>query len=219
MDTSSLAYKKAFEAYIRRGTPFKETLNQHNLTTKQQRTTTHYIWRTRRDGKVRASHAANDGKIFAWNNPPKTGHPGEDYGCRCIAEPYKPEDITQPIVSNEFSLSEKVPPSDGLFGTNWEFKGGRRIRFEAQSTNVLGVIGVRIYYDVFGLSKNGKVIPQFRNRSSSGKQVGLSILPLSTQGRTITADFESPFGYYWILRAESAQATDNESYIFYTIYR
>lgn len=46
--------------------------------------------RTRHDGKVRASHAANDGKIFAWDNPPPTGHPGEDYGCRCTAEPYTP---------------------------------------------------------------------------------------------------------------------------------
>jgi len=50
--------------------------------------TTHYIWRTRGDNKVRASHAANNGKIFAWDNPPPTGHPGEDYGCRCTAEPY-----------------------------------------------------------------------------------------------------------------------------------
>ncbi|MCI5048814.1 MAG: minor capsid protein [Rickettsiales bacterium] len=57
----------------------------------QERTTSHYIWRTRGDGKVRGSHAANDGKIFSWDNPPETGHPGEDYGCRCIAEPYVAE--------------------------------------------------------------------------------------------------------------------------------
>ena len=53
--------------------------------------TTHYIWRTQSDGKVRQSHAANDGKIFSWDEPPETGHPGEDYGCRCIAEPYYTE--------------------------------------------------------------------------------------------------------------------------------
>ncbi len=56
----------------------------------QKRTTTHYIWRTRGDNKVRASHAANNGKIFAWDSPPPTGHPGEDYGCRCWAQPYQP---------------------------------------------------------------------------------------------------------------------------------
>jgi len=56
----------------------------------QDRPTTHYIWLTRGDGKVRASHAANNGKVFAWDNQPPTGHPGENYGCRCIAQPYVP---------------------------------------------------------------------------------------------------------------------------------
>jgi len=55
------------------------------------RPTSHYIWRTVGDGNVRPSHAANDGQIFAWDNPPPTGHPGEDYGCRCVAEPYMRE--------------------------------------------------------------------------------------------------------------------------------
>lgn len=40
---------------------------------------------------MRSTHAANTGKIFAWDNPPETGHPGEDYNCRCTAEPYTPE--------------------------------------------------------------------------------------------------------------------------------
>lgn len=46
-----------------------------------------YVWRTKLDDKVRPSHAANHGKIFSWDNPPDTGHPGEDYGCRCEAKP------------------------------------------------------------------------------------------------------------------------------------
>jgi hypothetical protein len=85
--TSTPAYRKAFNEYLRSGTPIdltlKASLNEHP--------TTHYIWRTRSDGKVRASHAANDGRIFAWDDPPPTGHPGEDYNCRCFAEPYTPE--------------------------------------------------------------------------------------------------------------------------------
>lgn len=49
---------------------------------------THYIWRTMRDERVRKSHAEKEGKTFAWSNPPSgTGHPGEDYQCRCHAEP------------------------------------------------------------------------------------------------------------------------------------
>lgn len=41
---------------------------------------------------MRDSHQENNGKIFAWDNPPPTGHPGEDYGCRCKAEPYTPQE-------------------------------------------------------------------------------------------------------------------------------
>ncbi len=81
MHTNDPLYKKAFQEYLRNGTPIE-------LYLKQTHPTTHYIWRTRRDGKVRPSHAANNGKIFAWDTPPPTGHPGEDYGCRCTAEPY-----------------------------------------------------------------------------------------------------------------------------------
>ena len=58
---------------------------------------THYVWRTQGDDKVRSSHAVNNGRIFAWDDPPATGHPGEDYNCRCVAEPYK-GDIDDPPI-------------------------------------------------------------------------------------------------------------------------
>ena len=61
--------------------------------TRESHTTTHYIWRTQDDGKVRSRHAQFDDQIFSWNNPPAGGyHPGEDYGCRCWAEAYVAED-------------------------------------------------------------------------------------------------------------------------------
>jgi hypothetical protein len=93
--TSTLAYRKAFNEYLRSGTPIDLTLKASS----SENPTTHYIWRTRGDGKVRASHAANDGRIFAWDDPPPTGHPGEDYNCRCFAEAYTPE--IQEFVSQE----------------------------------------------------------------------------------------------------------------------
>ncbi|MGM0583820.1 MAG: minor capsid protein [Pseudomonadota bacterium] len=83
MHVDSHLYRKAFQAYLRKGTPIEWSI-------KEERPTTHYIWRTRGDDKVRPSHAANNGRVFAWNDPPETGHPGEDYGCRCTAEPYMP---------------------------------------------------------------------------------------------------------------------------------
>ena len=46
-----------------------------------------YIWRTARDEKVRKDHAERDGKTFDYANPPNGGNPGDDYNCRCWAEP------------------------------------------------------------------------------------------------------------------------------------
>lgn len=47
-----------------------------------------YIWRTSNDERVRETHRAHNGKTFAWSDPPaNTGHPGQDYQCRCWAEP------------------------------------------------------------------------------------------------------------------------------------
>ena len=60
-----------------------------------------YLWKTRRDGRVRPCHAALNNTIHRWDNPPemwyitKAGivysgrrcHPSQDYGCRCTAVP------------------------------------------------------------------------------------------------------------------------------------
>jgi SPP1 gp7 family putative phage head morphogenesis protein len=47
-----------------------------------------YTWRTMGDERVRETHAAKDGKVFSWDDPPAdTGNPGEEIQCRCYAEP------------------------------------------------------------------------------------------------------------------------------------
>lgn len=46
-----------------------------------------YLWSTSLDERVRPTHKANEGKIFSWDNPPTTGHPGSAIQCRCIAQP------------------------------------------------------------------------------------------------------------------------------------
>lgn len=46
-----------------------------------------YEWQTSGDERVRDEHVENDGKVFRWDSPPKTGHPGEDIQCRCVAIP------------------------------------------------------------------------------------------------------------------------------------
>lgn len=46
-----------------------------------------YIWRTSLDERVRDSHRELEGTTQSWDDPPSVGHPGEDYNCRCTAEP------------------------------------------------------------------------------------------------------------------------------------
>lgn len=114
--TDSPVYQKAFEQYLRRGTPIEISLKMlmtKAAETRENHTTTHYIWRTAGDSKVRPSHAANNGKIFAWDNPPPTGHPGEDFGCRCTAEPYIPD------VKEFLSQTVTSPVNDSLRRWAW----------------------------------------------------------------------------------------------------
>jgi peptidoglycan hydrolase-like protein with peptidoglycan-binding domain len=44
----------------------------------------YYIWRTVEDGKVRGAHAALNRTVREWDDAPD---PGEDFNCRCWAEP------------------------------------------------------------------------------------------------------------------------------------
>lgn len=46
-----------------------------------------YIWHAVGDDHVRHDHALREGRVFDWDQPPEGGHPGEDYNCRCWAEP------------------------------------------------------------------------------------------------------------------------------------
>lgn len=111
------AYDAAFVKYLRYGIPIEASLKAYEHST-------HYVWRTKSDHKVRSSHAKHDGKLFAWSNPPETGHPGEGYNCRCVAEPYiecETEYIHQELTSEINDNTEKW--------TNWDFvqhalKGG-----------------------------------------------------------------------------------------------
>ena len=53
---------------------------------------THYIWRTSRDGDVRDSHKKMEGTVVPWSTPPLLSdgtrtHAGMIYNCRCYPEP------------------------------------------------------------------------------------------------------------------------------------
>lgn len=56
---------------------------------------TKYIWRTAGDDRVRSTHAHHAGETFFWSDPPSdTGHPGQDFQCRCYPEPVLDDLIT-----------------------------------------------------------------------------------------------------------------------------
>lgn len=81
MRIDSPMYRKAFERYLRYGIPIEV---QRKAT---EHPTTHYIWTTRGDDKVRPPHAAREGQVFAWDDP-SISPPGTEPGCRCTAVPY-----------------------------------------------------------------------------------------------------------------------------------
>lgn len=85
ISTHSPLYRKAFEQYLRKGTAIEVFLKSVEIA--EHHSTPLYIWHTAGDDRVRESHAANAGKVFAWAHPPGTGNPGEDFNCRCWAEP------------------------------------------------------------------------------------------------------------------------------------
>ncbi len=115
-------HSPAYSTYLRRGASIKTAA-------------THYIWRTQSDNRVRSSHAANNGKIFAWNNPPETGHPGEDYNCRCVAEPYTgiiPPEIMQYIRNDLLDYLASTAPWGNLEMSLYFFIGnGEPITLDA----------------------------------------------------------------------------------------
>ena len=78
-----VSYRRAFIEYIRHGTPIER------LSTKAEAADS-YVWHTVQDDKVRLSHRVNDGRIFRWNDPPTTGHPGDGFNCRCTAVQFTP---------------------------------------------------------------------------------------------------------------------------------
>ncbi|MCB1332010.1 MAG: HNH endonuclease [Maritimibacter sp.] len=55
--------------------------------------------------KVRHSHAEYDDRVFAWDDPPEGGHPGQEINCRCRAEPFIPG-VTEDVVDTTSAVSD-----------------------------------------------------------------------------------------------------------------
>ncbi|MDB2414379.1 phage minor head protein [Rickettsiales bacterium] len=111
---------------------------------------THYIWRTQDDKKVRPSHAANDDKIFEWSKKPKTGHPGEDFNCRCWAEPINAKEYANQLLITPINDQEKWGNLD--FWNHYRNAGGAPVTL--QETGYLAEI--IDYYEYQAIASDGQ---------------------------------------------------------------
>lgn len=84
-----------------------------------------YIWRTSRDGDVRDSHAAMEGKFVKWSEPPTldgfAAHAGECVNCRCYPEPVIPQETEGRTYESPLPTEVEVrkDPQKGLL-SSWE---------------------------------------------------------------------------------------------------
>ncbi len=83
-----------------------------------------YIWRTVEDEKVRSSHAELNRTVRSWGDSPD---PGEEYNCRCWAEPVKSEaeGLKQEVTSVVKDASQKWDTLE--FGLHFINGNGREV--------------------------------------------------------------------------------------------
>lgn len=83
-----------------------------------------YIWRTARDGDVRESHRAMEGRFVKWNEPPTldnmTGHAGEFPNDRCYPEPVLKRDDGSTIASTLPGREEELEAGEKTLYSQWE---------------------------------------------------------------------------------------------------
>ena len=117
---------------------------------------THYVWRSRDDGRVRHSHAEHDDRVFGWDNPPEGGHPGQAYNCRCHAEPVPPgEPVIVPVqyVIGADGMAEALPsPFDLGAGLRALTRGG------LAALAVIGLEAFRRYADEAAVQRSAKLL-------------------------------------------------------------
>ena len=85
-----------------------------------------YVWQTKLDDKVRATHKANQGLKFSWSSPPVTGHPGEDINCRCIALP-----VLRRRLTKGYTVEDLTFPFANVSTGGGEFVTGEETEYEA----------------------------------------------------------------------------------------
>lgn len=74
-----------------------------------------YVWRGVLDQRERDSHREKEGEIYRWDQPPAdTGHPGQDYQCRCTAEPYLADVVPTDVPGREEIMRDIARQQEAL---------------------------------------------------------------------------------------------------------
>jgi Phage Mu protein F like protein len=177
------AYRMAFIRYLRKGTPISLSLKKDAGSSTSQ----YYIWRTESDEKVRPSHAANSGKIFSTDNPPITGNPGEDYNCRCWAEPIDGEQYAQQTLVSAVNDSKKWENLDF-----WNhYRNGRHASVTLQEVGYLSEIIE--YYENYAIASDGQAgVYRAVNKQIIDKAI-------KTSEGHFTHTFERSYNFYDVL--------------------
>ena len=88
---------------------------------------------------MRPTHEANNGKIFCYNYPPPTGHPGAEINCRCYAEDVHAKfDGIDDNVSMYDINTWPVPPIDGRMVESLATKRKPRLKREKSLYDIYG---------------------------------------------------------------------------------
>ena len=117
---------------------------------------------------------ANEGKIFSWDDPPPTGHPGEDFGCRCWAVAYYPEVqefARQTLAGSVSDAGRKWDTREFL--RHFAFGGGATVTL-SQIGHLLGIID--FYANTLGIYErvNGQIANAARQAGSGSLQYDFS---------------------------------------------
>ena len=144
-----------------------------------------YIWRCFKDNVTRDSHMSLDGTYQDWNNPPtiRRGkgtaqvHPGEDYNCRCWAEPASDESAAE-----NRPIEHKQPVQTAV---NPKFQGLASSSFEGNETDGVSTI---INVEPINIKDKKLIREKFDNFADQykGEKIEYALVISVVQGKAIT---------------------------------
>lgn len=112
--------KAHFEALLENQSVIAQIIEKLSENADTPTKTVYYVWETQEDDRVRPEHAAREGQVFKWSDPPAGGNPGSEYGCRCSAHAFDENNYETEqrdyfnALENDTEEQEETEESSGL---------------------------------------------------------------------------------------------------------